>query len=306
MEQKSMTALVSAFARAYHSQNNTVTIFNDSLARQLLGEEQYAGIAKSMEEGISFFNPSFTGTKEEALRWIVDSQLSPSPLGRAAFAEKSLECAVFLGARQYLILGAGYDTFAYRQPQWAKSLRIFEIDHPAAAKDKRDRLAASEISVPDNVRFLTADFAQDGWQTPLKAHADFHADQTSFCSVLGVSYYLSENAWKGLLLALRNLLPEGSSIVFDYPDETSHTTQASNRSQKQAALADGANETMTAGYSYEKMERLLGDCGFLIYEHLTPEEMTRQYFSDYNRANPDHTMTAFDHVNYCLAVRKRT
>ena len=105
MEQKSMTALVSAFARAYHSQNNTVTIFNDSLARQLLGEEQYAGIAKSMEEGISFFNPSFTGTKEEALRWIVDSQLSPSPLGRAAFAEKSLECAVFLGARQYLILG---------------------------------------------------------------------------------------------------------------------------------------------------------------------------------------------------------
>ncbi len=61
---------------------------------------------------------------------------------------------------------------------------------------------------------------------------------------------------------------------------------------------------MLAGYSYEKIEKLLESHGFLIYEHLTPDEMTEQYFKLYNLANPEHRMTAFDNTNYCLAVSK--
>jgi O-methyltransferase involved in polyketide biosynthesis len=71
-----------------------------------------------MSEGIAFFNPSFVGTKEEALRWVVNHQLSPSPLGRAAFAEKMLENAVKIGAEQYLIFAAGYDTFSEMKSFW--------------------------------------------------------------------------------------------------------------------------------------------------------------------------------------------
>lgn len=105
MEQKSLTALISAFSRAYHALNNEVTIFNDSLARDLLTDEEFNQIAKNMSNGIGFFNPSFVGEPEQALRWVVDNQLSPSPLGRAAFAEKSLEWAVRTGTEQYLIWG---------------------------------------------------------------------------------------------------------------------------------------------------------------------------------------------------------
>ncbi len=61
---------------------------------------------------------------------------------------------------------------------------------------------------------------------------------------------------------------------------------------------------MLASYSYKDMEKLLSARGLLIYEHLTPQDVTEQYFKAYNNANPSHPMTAFDNVNYCLAVRK--
>jgi methyltransferase (TIGR00027 family) len=140
MEQKSMTALVSAFSRAYHSENNDVKIFNDSVARLLLSEQEYSQIEKSMTQGIQFFNPGFNGSDVDALRWIVDNQLSPSPLGRSAFSEQALKNAVNSGARQYLIFAAGYDSFAYRQPEWASRLHIFELDHPLMSMEKQKRI----------------------------------------------------------------------------------------------------------------------------------------------------------------------
>ncbi len=69
-------------------------------------------------------------------------------------------------------------------------------------------------------------------------------------------------------------------------------------------LAGGAGEAMLASYSYSDMEALLVNCGFLIYEHLEPKEITEQYFAEYNRANPQHIMSAFNNVNYCLAIKK--
>ena len=85
MQEKNMTALVSCFARAYHYESNEYKIFSDNLAKELLTQEEYQNISKNMEEGISFFNKDFTGTKEEALRWIVNENLSPQVLGRSAF-----------------------------------------------------------------------------------------------------------------------------------------------------------------------------------------------------------------------------
>lgn len=69
-------------------------------------------------------------------------------------------------------------------------------------------------------------------------------------------------------------------------------------------MASGANEAMLASYSYHETESLLSGCGFLIYEYLQPDEITKQYFSEYNLANPHNIITAFDNVNYCLAVKK--
>lgn len=304
MEQKSMTALISAFSRGYHAEHNQVKIFDDSIAKKLLSEEEFAQISKSMTEGIGFFNPSLQGTAAEGLRWVVDNQLSPSPLGRAAFAEKALETATKCGTKQYLIFAAGYDTFAYRQPTWAKGLEIFEIDHPLTAGDKKMRLERADIPIPKNVHYISVDFTKEQLQSELAKNKGFDCHQISFCSLLGLTYYLSSKNFEELLASLGEILPEGSAIVFDYPDENSYTEKAGERAKKQALLAGAAKEKMLASYSYEVMEKLLSDHGFLIYEHLTPAEMTEQYFAQYNLANPKQPMTAFDNVNYCLGVRK--
>ena len=218
MEQKSLTALISAFSRAYHALNNEVTIFNDSLARDLLTDEEFNQIAKNMSNGIGFFNPSFVGEPEQALRWVVDNQLSPSPLGRAAFAEKSLEWAVRTGTEQYLIWGAGYDTFAYRQPLWAKALQIFEVDHPATARDKQERLKSAGIVIPDNVHYIEADFTKGTWKKEMQNHNSFNSDKISYCSILGVAYYLSKESFESVISSISSIVAKGSSMIkTNYP-----------------------------------------------------------------------------------------
>ncbi len=220
MEQKSMTALVSAFARAYHSENNTVKIFDDSVARRLLTNEEYAQIADSMSGGISFFNSSFIGDKNAALRWVTDNQLSPSPLARAAFTEKSLATATQIGAKQYLIFAAGYDTFAYRQPDFAKRLRIFEIDRAAVVGDKKSRLCNAGITAPENVHFIDADFSESGWENELKKNNFFDKNLISFCSLLGLVYYISEHTFDAMLRTVSELLPKEAQLFSIIPTKT--------------------------------------------------------------------------------------
>ena len=271
-------------------------------------------ISFSMSSGVEFFNPGFSGTADEALRWIVDNQLSPSPLGRAAWAEHALQTAVRTGTTQYLIVAAGYDTFAYRRPAWAEKLQLFELDQPCMSEDKQGRIhricgenmdgEAIGSGKPDNLTYISIDLTRESLSEKLRSCNIYHEKELSFCSLLGISYYLSKSDFGALIQSAADSVSGGSTIVFDYPDEYAYTEQAGDRAKKQAMMAGGAGETMLASYSYKEMEQLLADCGFLIYEHLTPAEMTERFFAGYNKANPRHPMTAFDNTNYCLAVKR--
>lgn len=300
MKDPSITAMISAFSRAYHSQNNDIHVFNDYIAKKLLSDEEYQKIAGFMTNGRQYFNPSSTSTQENTLRWIVDQKLSPTPLGRAAFTEKALETATLIGVKQYLIFAAGYDSFAYRQAKWAKSLYIFELDHPATSQDKQMRLERGEIHIPPNISYIQVDFSEENWSLSLTQNHKFKQNQMSFCSFLGLSYYLQKNIFQKTLLSLAPLLPKGSSVVFDYQSNDKDSVQTKQIQQ----LAQGAAEPMLASYSFREIEQLLCECGFLIYEHLTPPEITKQFFATYNKHNPNHTMQGADNVNYCLAVKK--
>lgn len=299
MNDKSMTAKLCAFLRAYHSEKNQVRIFDDTIAKMLFTQEEYQMIGESLSDGILFFNKDFNGKKEDALRWIADHQLSQTPLARAAFTEQSLKRAVMIGAEQYLICAAGFDTFAYRQPDWAKKIQIFEIDHPASAADKQDRLLRAGIDLPGNLHFISADFSVPDWLKNLTACEAFSNEKISFCSILGLIYYLSKDEFERFLCEISVALPFNSTLIFDYPNEFYFEQQ-----QKHSVLANGADEAMKAAYSYRDMEALLEKYNFLIFEHLSPEDMTSQYFSDYNKANPAHQMSAQQNVNYCLCVKK--
>ena len=242
MQTKSLTALVSAFSRAYHTRNSPFPVFDDDIAFRLIGEEEYMQISEHMKNGISFFNPSFSGTDEEALRWVVDNQLSPTPLGRAAFTEQMLKQAVAGGAKQYVIWAAGYDTFAYRQPEYSADIAIFEADHPLTSQDKRARLELGGIDLPDNLYFIAADFSCCDIISSFKEEAAFDSDAVSFHSILGLSYYLDENVFRSMLSDISAVSPKGSSLLFDYPDELALTPKAGQRMQKQVAMAAGAGE----------------------------------------------------------------
>lgn len=99
-------------------------------------------------------------------------------------------------------------------------------------------------------------------------------------------------------------MPLGSLLVFDYPDDDTYKDNAGERAKKQMILAEGAKEKMLAGYSCTEISEILDKCGFEICENLVPQQITEQYFEEYNKANENHKIKAFDNVNYCLAIKK--
>ena len=294
MEGIGMTARVSAFARAWHARNRDCVYF-DPLAEALLGEHDMGEIARNMAQGVGFFCPGFQGTPEEGLRWIVEHQLAPSPLGRAAFAESALEKS---GAQQYLILAAGLDSFGLRQPDWARGMEIFEVDLPGPSADKQRRIEAAGLTAPENLHFLAADLADPTAMDALRTHPVFDGEKRSFCSLLGIVYYLKQQDFSALLRHIVKVLPAGSRVAMDYP-----ARDPSAQFDRQSALARGAGEAMQAAYTQREMEELLNKAGFRVERDLNPEEITDTYFSPYNERNPDHPIFAAENVNYCLAER---
>ncbi len=168
--------------------------------------------------------------------------MSPTPLARAAFAEKALENAIGIGASQYLILASGYDTFAYRQPIWSKHIQIFEVYHTLTASHKQKRLKNAGIEIPHNVNYINADFTDEGLEKALINNKVFNNNKISFTSILGLLYYNTKQELSCLLNSLSLILAKGSSIVFEYPDENTHTEKAGERTKKQSMMASAVNE----------------------------------------------------------------
>ena len=301
MENQSMTALISAFARAWHAGHAPVPVYRDTLAERLLGPD-YAAVAGHMASGAAYFLPGFQGTQEEALQQIVCRQLAPSPLGRAAFCEEHLRAAAAAGCTQYLLLGAGYDTLPYRQPEWLQGMTILELDHPVTAADKLARLNRAGIAVPENVIRLSADLTDPAWPGVLLKCPGFRRDAPTFVSLLGLVYYLPSEAFTALLGTLAGLLAPGSMMVMDYPEE-GFFRASDGQAGRQAQLAQAAGEPMQTGYTPQGIADTLAGAGFVAAEDLAPWAITARYFAACNAAQPDAPIFAAEHVRYCLAVK---
>lgn len=293
---ENMTALVSCFARAYHYRNNSEWVFADEFAGKLLTEEEYASISQHMSGGIGFFAPGFVGTGEEALRFIVDHQLAPSVLARSAFCERAIENAVMLGCGQVVVFACGYDTFSQRARR--EALSVFELDRPEMIEDRKGRVARAGLQPACRVETVGCDLSRPDWKDKL-IQAGFDGNAIAFGSLLGISYYLTADEFRSLIGGISSLWREGSSLCFDYP-----LSEGGAESERNRALAAAAGEGMKARYTYDELEALLAEAGFLIYEHLNAGEATEAFFSAYNRKNPGHAMTAPAGVGYCLAVKK--
>ncbi len=296
----SITALMSSFGRAFHAENEEHPVFADHLAKELMTAEEYTAVQGYILSGAQFFEPEIDPAKQEPkelLRRLVNVHIAPSPLCRAAYTEKALKTAVLTGTKQYVILGAGLDTFAFRETGFLSKHRVFEIDHPLTQADKKERIARAGWTVPDNLTFVPVDFTKDSLTERLIA-GGFDPSAKSFFSWLGVTYYLSVEAIGKTLAELSSLCADGSTLVFDYPDENFFDAPE-KRVQNTIMLAKAGGEPMQSAFSYGELEKLLEKHGFLIYELLTSDDIQRDIIDSVGA-----DMKAFEHVGYCLAVRK--
>ncbi|MDD6011380.1 MAG: class I SAM-dependent methyltransferase [Oscillospiraceae bacterium] len=299
-DQKSITALMSAFARAYHAEKAENPIFHDSMAKKLIGEEDYGKMADYILSGADFLAGEKKGafsSEEETLQYLVNTQFAPTPVARARYCEDCLRTAVMTGTQQYVILGAGFDTFAFREKEFLKRYRVYEVDHPLTQADKLRRIQKAGLEIPENLHFVPCDFSCDSLEDKLTEQG-FDKSKITFFSWLGVSMYLDRAEIENFLDTVSRLSAEGSTLLFDYADAGTFLSDIP-RVQNMMAMAKAAGEEMKSSFDPLTLEMMLGDHGFLVYEHLSRGSIQSRFF-----AGRRDGLSAFEHFNYAQAVKK--
>ena len=262
----SRTARVAAAHRAAHQILERGRIFADPLALPILGEDVEAVVREAEAD------PS-----RRRLRLFIAV--------RARFAEDALASAVTRGVRQVVVLGAGLDTFAYRNP-FGDRLRIFEVDHPATQAWKLQRLADAAIQLPDSLTYTPVDFDQGTLPEGLLAVA-FDPTQQTFFTWLGVVPYLAEEAvWA--TLAFITSLPNGAHVVFDYSDPPdSLPPEARILHDRRAAHVEALGESFVTHFEPARLQARLIELGFSEVEDLGPPQISARYFPNRGGALPN-------------------
>ena len=200
-------------------------------------------------------------------------------VARARFVEDLVVEQAGRGVSQYVLLGAGLDTFAQRRPALASQLRVFEVDRPGPQAWKRQRLIELGFDIPDWLRLVPVDFEAGGsWWEQLAA-AGFHTDQPAVVASTGVSMYLTRDANAATLRQLASLAP-GSTLVMTFllPLEL---LDAEDRPGLQMA-ANGARAAGTPFVSFfapPDMLALARDAGFRDAQHVSAAMLNQRYFA---------------------------
>ncbi len=253
----SMTARAVASRRAAHQLLDQPIVLHDPIAIPLLGPEFFCDPERHADPRSRAFRA-----------WMV---------ARSRYAEDNLALAAAAGIEQYVVLGAGLDTFAYRNP--FPALRVFEVDFPSTQQFKRDMLQAAAIAEPANLTFVPLDFEHQTLPEGL-AQAGFRLDRPAFFSWLGVIPYLTLAAFRATMDFVA-ALPEGSGIAFDYSlsdDELSPRLQAARKAL--AARVAAAGEPFRLFFRTEQMENELKSAGFQQIEQLDSEDLNNRYFQN--------------------------
>jgi methyltransferase (TIGR00027 family) len=259
----SRTAQRVAIRRAAHQLLDDPKVLDDPLALRIIGAEAAAALRTDPKEDHAF---------ARAFRAFMAA--------RSRFAEDELARAVADGVIQYAILGAGLDTFAYRNPY--PHLRVFEIDHPATQAWKREQLDAAGIPIPPSVTFVPVDFEHQTLANAL-AHSGLNTSAPAFFSWLGVTPYLTREACM-TTLSLIAKMPAGSGVVFDFAIDPALL----NAGQRQAldALSKrvaAAGEPFQLFFDPTKLQHELKTLGFHRTEFLQGAQINDRYFQ--NRAD---------------------
>ncbi|WP_213807689.1 class I SAM-dependent methyltransferase [Granulicella sp. dw_53] len=257
------TALGVAIRRASHQlYDSPPLVFNDPIAVPILGETYRL----ALEEAEASMGESFSlGMRA----WVV---------GRNRYAEDKLAEAVSRGIRQYVLLGAGLDTFAHRNPY--PSLQVFEVDHPATQEWKRELLEKGGLAEPANLRYVPVDFECQSLASQLQSGGLDCAAPTVF-AWLGVVLYLTHPAFRATLDFIAGF-PGGSGVIMDYalPRHALPLEEVASR-DRLAARVQSIGEPFQLFFTPVEMMAEL--TAFQVVEDLSWAEMNARYFA--NRAD---------------------
>ena len=296
----SITALMAAYCRAYHATHATLKIFDDFLADRLFSPEEHVTFDRMLVERLPLISPEMASSNPDAataLAHIMQMYGLASSLSRARYMEDCLEQAVGQGVQQYVLLGAGLDTFALRRPDLADRLQVFELDRPATQALKQQRLAALGMGLPPQLHFVPIDFTRDNLAEALQ-HSAYDTHKASFFSWLGVVCYLPRQAVFDTLRTMAGLAPKGSTVVFDYLDDKAFIPgKVSKQIQLIQASAREAGEPMQTGFDPLTLGDELKSLGFSLEENLSPAKIEERYFQ--GRTDGYH---AYQHIYFARAV----
>jgi methyltransferase (TIGR00027 family) len=267
-------ALGTAYMRAAHQLFDAPPrILEDPLAVLLLGPAVVQRINDTAE--------GFQTPERRALRAHV--------VLRSRFAEDRLAAAVLRGVTQYICLGAGFDTFALRQPVWAQPLRILEVDHAGTQAAKRAQLAAAGLAMPENADLASIDFEGESLRDGLLRY-QVSLDAPTFFSWLGVTMYLKDDAIDAVLRSVA-AFPVGSEIVLTFAPPGDSSSPLAQRAAE-------AGEPWMSYFTPDALEAKLHGAGFSHVEFLSPEEAEVRYF----RQRP-HDLPVPTRTNIVCALR---
>lgn len=256
----SRTAQRVAIRRAAHQLLDQPRVLDDPLALRIIGSEAAGALRSNPKEDHAF---------SRAFRAFMAA--------RSRYAEDELARAVGHGVTQYVVLGAGLDTFAYRNPH--PGLRVFEVDHPATQAWKREQLQAAGIAIPPSLTFVPIDFEQQTLADGL-GQSGFNTNAAAFFSWLGVTPYLTREACMTTLGFIAKM-PAGSGVVFDFAVDPALL----NAGQRQAldALSERVaryGEPFQLFFDPGDLLDELKGMGFQRMEFLQGKEINARYFKD--------------------------
>lgn len=259
--QSSQTAQRVAITRAVHQLLDEPIVFTDAYALTVLG--------RATEQLVREDPYQYNDLPMRGIRATV--------VGRSMLAEDELQRAAEAGVRQYVVLGAGLDTFALRNPYRAMGLRTFEVDHPATQARKRQLLDTAGIGIPDSSAFVPVDFEKDSLEEQLK-RAGFRLDEPACFSWLGVTVYLSDAAVLDTLAFVAKR-PRGSSITFDYRIPSTMLNPIEKAiAEYSAGMFAAMGEPWVSAFVPDELQSRLQKLGFSDVDNATPADLNARYF----------------------------
>lgn len=275
----SRTAMVTALMRALHSRSDPSPLLNDSWGEHLVSNSEREQMSQRI---LGRMDADARARALQKPNSIVDDFLLanasyPGVVIRSRYAEDALREATIGGVRQYVLIGAGFDSFALRRPTFSDTLEIFEIDHPATQMMKRQRIRECGISLPQSVHFIAADLAREDLATALD-RSSFRRDEPAFFSWLGVTVYLTREANLATLRAMATCSAPGSGLVFTYVDQIEFGPGRSRLLHSMNAQAVAAlGEPFVSGFDPKEIENELAEVGLELIEDLDGKGMAARY-----------------------------